>query len=126
MNIQLRLLALNEIAKDFERKYKDFVPEFLALADCQEKIQFSLDSAYEKLAKLKNGVDVAESDLSQLTVCAFCDSFHSYIPFLGRRPHQKAQRCKRSHRAPRRTQQARGGVELVMAWSEQWRKPELP
>lgn len=53
----------------FEMKYRDCVPQFLALADCQEKIDSSLDSANRKMENLQASLTTAEANMSQLAVC---------------------------------------------------------
>ncbi|KAI1719923.1 centromere/kinetochore zw10 domain-containing protein [Ditylenchus destructor] len=58
--------SLNEIAKVFEMKYRDCVPQFLALADCQEKIDSSLYSANRKMENLQASLTTAEANMSQL------------------------------------------------------------
>ncbi|KAF7638509.1 hypothetical protein Mgra_00002187 [Meloidogyne graminicola] len=62
LNEQISKLT-NEIAKDFEMKYRDIIPDFLVLADCQNKIKQSIDYGDEQIKSLKDQISNVENSI---------------------------------------------------------------
>ena len=57
--------SINEIAKDFELKYRDFVPSFIGVDDCQDKIQKNIRDGNEQLKKLEAQINSLEKSVVQ-------------------------------------------------------------
>lgn len=59
---------MNEVARVFEMKYRDFLPHLIAVTDCQDKIQASLKSGNSKLKKLQSTLNATEDNISKEVV----------------------------------------------------------
>uniref|UniRef100_A0A915MVP1 Centromere/kinetochore protein zw10 homolog n=1 Tax=Meloidogyne javanica TaxID=6303 RepID=A0A915MVP1_MELJA len=62
VNEQISKLT-NEVAKDFEMKYRDCIPDFLVLADCQDKIKKSIAYGDEQLKLIEDQISIVEKTL---------------------------------------------------------------
>lgn len=60
------LIGLNKIAKTIELKYRDFVPHFLAVSDCQDTIKFEIKSANDKIEELKKSMAKSHTNVANL------------------------------------------------------------
>ncbi|KAL3092406.1 hypothetical protein niasHS_007615 [Heterodera schachtii] len=58
--------SINEVAKDLELKYRDFVPSYIGLADCQDKIQMALQNGKENVIKMEEKLTNAEKEIVKL------------------------------------------------------------
>lgn len=59
---------LNKIAKTIELKYRDFVPHFLAVSDCQDTIKFEIKSANDKIEELKKSMAKSHTNVANLSI----------------------------------------------------------
>lgn len=64
-------VALTEIAKIFETKYRDLVPAFMILLDCQDKIQSTLKTGDRKLKKVQDALINLETNILEASVTIF-------------------------------------------------------
>lgn len=62
---------MTEIAKIFETKYRDLVPSFMIVSDCQDKIQSILRTGDRKLKKVQESLSSIETNISQASVEIF-------------------------------------------------------
>lgn len=52
--------SITEIARDIEIKYRDYIPNFLGLVTCHEKMQYIIIDSNEQIKKIENQLIAAE------------------------------------------------------------------
>ena len=65
---KITILAVNEIAKMLELKYRDFVPDFLTLVDSQEKVKSTLLSANGRISKIEISLKSVNDDIKSMVL----------------------------------------------------------